>query len=406
MLKIKSYLAIFLLVISVASSSFAENQQTDNAFLSISDFHFDPFISCKKTKTIPCPLIQKLRRANAHEWAKILAAEDKASDHYKQDTNYPLLTKSLKTAKSAGAQNQIKFVLVLGDFLGHEYRQYYKRYSQDKTFAGYEAFVKKTMTFLTLQLANTFPNVDVYSALGNNDSYLGDYVSVINSNFYEETGLLWSSLIKNPAARESMEEQFSKAGYYAIDLPNQSNLRLIVLNSVLFSYKARGKRVAEAARAELNWLHRELQSAEKKNQKVFIAMHIPMSYDIYATANIKLFTLFNLWHQQYIQAFKDELNQFSDTIASIFVSHLHSNWHQRYTALNGDDIAIMGTPSISPIFGNDPAFKVYFYDTENFDVDDSITYDTSLREDKGWFSKHTFGDERINLLATQTVGVE
>src|SRR5579871_5438950 len=116
-----------------ATVSSAINNNLAN-FLVLADIHFDPFVSCKNVK--PCPLIEKLRQANASEWPKLLAVYDDESPRYRQDTNYPLLISALSAAKRAANAQQAKFVLVLGDFLGHEYRTYYKKYSADKHMMG------------------------------------------------------------------------------------------------------------------------------------------------------------------------------------------------------------------------------------------------------------------------------
>src|SRR5205085_10500244 len=129
----------------------------------------------------------------------------------------------------------------------------------------------------------------------------------------------------------AMQKQFSNAGYYALQLPYAENLRLIALNTNLFSYKAKGKNLDSAAVSELNWLHAELQSAKNAHQRVFIAMHIPNGIDIYATTHTRLFRLTTLWKSEYIQRFEAELKQYSADIAGIFAGHLHRNQYQILT---------------------------------------------------------------------------
>ena len=203
-----------------------------------------------------------------------------------------MLEASLDAAKLAAEAKHVQFVIVLGDFLGHEFRQHYEEYTRDHSRDHYQLFVKKTLAFLNNEIASTFSGINVFAVVGNNDTYYRDYYSASNSPFYQQTGMLWASLIKNNKARTEMQAAFPTDGYYAIDLPiDSSSLRLIVLNTVLFSYKAKGKEVDAAAIHELNWLHDQLATAEKRHQKILIAMHIPPGIDIYASRRIRLFRL-------------------------------------------------------------------------------------------------------------------
>src|SRR5439155_22386187 len=117
---------------------------------------------------------------------------------------------------------------------------------------------------LNTDLANAFPTLYVYALIGNNDSYRGDYYLETNGLFFNDSSDLWSKLIKNKKNQMLFKQQFTRNAYYAIEIPNQPKLNLIVLNSVLFSTYARGRRLNEAADEQLNWLHRQLQSIKNK----------------------------------------------------------------------------------------------------------------------------------------------
>ncbi|TAK73596.1 MAG: hypothetical protein EPO11_08190 [Gammaproteobacteria bacterium] len=354
-------------------------------FLTLADIHFDPFIACHNT--VPCPLIKQLQHAPASAWPALLAKYDIDPPQYKQDSNYPLLISALSAAKQAAAKEDAKFVIVLGDFLGHNYRKYYKKYSGDQTMAGYQAFVKKTLSFLTDQLANTFPSLNVYSVVGNNDSYQGDYASDPNGKFFKDTAMIWSRLIKEKNNRAGMLHTFPIGGYYAVDIPS-FHARLIVLNTVLFSSKADGEEGAAAA--ELNWLHNELTAVKMKHQKAMIAMHIPAGIDVYATLKLRLFRLIELWKPEDTNRFEAELKHFSPQIVGIFAGHLHSDWFQVLTFNNVDRIPVTGTPSISPIIGNNPGFKIYTYLPASQQIETFETYYYPLNQRKMWGVEYHF----------------
>lgn len=377
----------FLLILFFFISVFAYNQSMaqDVNFFSLSDIHFDPYLYCGTEKN--CALIEKLRRAPVSNWDKILSPyRDAPPAQYHHDTNYALLLSSLAAAKKVAEENQIQFTFLLGDLLGHDYKVYFRRYSQDKSDAAYKEFARKTLSFLTQKLVTAFPTTDVYLVAGNNDSYQYDYTSTPNGPFFADTAITWSSLIKNPKNRASMQNQFKHAGYYAIDLPNLK-IKLIALNTNLFSYKARGKGVPEAALQELNWLHNQLQQVKEHQQKAFILMHIPDGIDIYKSPRLHLFRILQLWRSNYIDKFKNEISQFSPQISAIFAGHLHSDWFHILTFdvdNKEQEVPFFGTPSISPVFGNNPGFKVYTYSVTHERLEDYVAYYYPVSGKRSW----------------------
>lgn len=367
---------------------YAENTKvpSDVQILSLADIHFDPFLSCHGQST--CPLIQSLRAAPASAWPSILSKHDLSRPAYQQDSDYALLASALAAAKQAAEKNQVKMVFVLGDFLGHDYRELYKKYSRDASRAGYKEFVRKTMTFLTDELANTFPHTDVYAAVGNNDSYLGDYRFDKNGAFFSDTNRLFAGLVKDPANKSALRAAFSRGGYYAVTI--SPDTRLIMLNTVLFSAKAKPGEAAGLAQSELTWLHEQLLSAKEKNQHVMIAMHIPTGVDVYATLKYRMFRLIQFWNDEYTDRFEAELKEFSPQLIAIFAGHLHSDWFQMLKIDNRNTIPVTGTPSISPIFGNNPGFKIYQYSPADGKLRNFQTYYYPLNTKAGWGVEYSF----------------
>lgn len=377
-------LLLFCLLLGLINQAYALDRDTPEKIniLTMADIHFDPFINCKSTQ--PCELINRLRTSSIEQWPQIFEKYETRPSRVTEDTNFILLSSALAAAKQAAIDNQAKFVLVLGDTLGHEFRSKYKRYTGDRSPASSQAFIRKTLEFLTRQLSAAFPAADVYTIVGNNDSYQGDYYIVANNQFFADAGRIWSSLIKNPANRESMQKQFQLAGYYAVTLPNADSARLIVLNSNLFSYKRKGRNLDRYADQQLNWLHEQLQAAENNHQRVLIAMHIPEAVDIYATLRMRLFRVIALWKPEYSQRFQAELSKYSAEIAGVFVGHLHSDWYQVMTFGEGNEIPLVGVTSISPIFGNHPGFKICSYTIHPLHLNDFITYSYSLNGSRRW----------------------
>ena len=376
--KLFFYFAILFFCLNLSSSVSLANVKTNpnpnhlSAFLILTDIHFNHFSGCESM--VPCSLIEKLRQVPVEQWPKILAVFNRQPSKYGEDTNYFLLTAILGAAKQKAEQENIKFVLVLGDFLGHDFRASYKKYSRYHDLTGYTLFVQKTFEFLSKQLNQTFPHVNVYAVVGNNDSYTGDYQSQPNGKFFQDGKRFWGYLIKDSVNRNKMMREFTKGGYYTVNIVDPFPFSIIVLNSNFFSVNARGKNIDFFADQQLDWLHHELQLVKSKHQKAFIVMHIPDGIHFYALFHIRLFTLVDLWKKNYIQRFQRELKQFAPQIAAIFVSHLHTDWLQLLTFNRAVGIPAVGTVSVSPIFGNDPGFKICQYDSTSLEIENLFTY--------------------------------
>jgi len=384
------YRLIFCICILISTVSSAEPVPSDKInFLVIADIHFNPFTSCGISKV--CPLIKLLRNAPASQWSEILAKYDVKPPQLREDTNYPLLTSSLAAAKEAANTNHVQFVLLLGDYLGHEYYAKYNHYSEDKSFSGFQSFTRKTMEFLGYQISAAFPANNVYFVIGNNDSYQGDYFTYVNGQFFNDVAKMWSGLIKNPSNRSAMQKQFPYAGYYSVVLPYPGSIRLIALNSIVFSYKAKGRDIDKLAQEQLNWLHKELETAKVNHESVFIAMHIPEGIDVYATLRTRLFRLFTLWKPSYIQRFQKEINSYASEITGIFAGHLHADMFRILTTADYHEIPMINVASISPNFGSNPGFKLCTYSTNPVQLDGYVNYSFPLNGRRTWNIESRFG---------------
>jgi len=378
----KIFLFFVMCIAKVYAASLSPNQLR---FLTMADIHFYPFHYCGTMK--PCPLIEKLRNASAEQWPAIFNQFKMSAQQNKQDTNSRLLISALNAARDAVNVQHAQFVLILGDSLGHHYRADYRQFTGDRSREGYKAFARKTLVYLSQQIAATFPTIDVYTLVGNNDSYKGNYITSTDNGFFIDAAVIWSSLVKSSANREAMRNQFSHAGYYSVLLSSSLNLRLLALNTVPFSYKAKGKNLENITNAEFVWLHAQLQAAKDKNEKVFIAMHIPEAIDIYATQRLRLFRLFDLWKTTDIQRFQAEIKAYAPQIVGIFAGHLHSNWVQ-FLTIDGHEIPQIVTTSISPVFGNYPAFRIYSYSEDPFKLQGLTDYSYSYSRN-AWKSSYS-----------------
>lgn len=377
---------IFLFLSVLCSSACAAQEH----FMTITDIHFNPFYACA---TSPCKLIQDLNREDVSQWRDTLDKEaSKTISPYGKDTNYALLKSALIQVHNVAQQQQPKFAILIGDYLGHNYQAYYRQYSGDESQQGYQTFVQKTLQFLTDEIHSALPNTAVYPALGNNDSYNGDYYSNPKGSFYHATSIIWSALFLNPHNKTTFLDEFPIGGYYNITPPSSNDDRIIVLNSVLFSTAARGRGVGAAALKELNWLHQKLSQAQTNQQKVWLVFHIPIGIDVYKTLLSRQTT--SLWQSPYTQQFLSLLSQFSNTITGIFTSHLHMDAFALFNRNGGAEIFDSFTPAISPMFANNPGFKVFTYNNHTFQVNNFVTYYLAINSNK----TNRLNDQQWQLL--------
>lgn len=319
----------------------------DYHFIAVSDIHFDPFLACHQNTA--CPLIDKLTSAPVSQWDHLLNQYDHSLMNYGQDTNSSLLNAVLDKAGEVRKQYQPAFVILLGDMLAHHYRRHYRQFASPQNKGNYSLFVRKSMLYLAQKLSKTFPNMPLYFAVGNNDSYTGNYSVMVQGSFFNETSMLWQST-KQPS--------FQYAGYYAVETPG---LRMIVLNTNLFSKRVRGREVVTAAQQQLKWLQTELTEAQKNKQQVFILMHIPEGIDLYLTEKLRLFHLYSFWQSQYIAAYHRLIGSYANTIAAVYSGHLHTSWSGVVDVNKGASTKLLayGIPSISPFFGQNPSFQLF-----------------------------------------------
>lgn len=372
---LKQWIVISLLVISPAISSAAEQSNQDAAkFLSVADIHFDPFAGCVKSSK-PCLSISKLRTAAPEKWAAIFEQYgEKTISNVYHDANYPLLKTSLIEIKKVNESEHPRFAMIMGDFIAHEFRRKYIKYSGDKTRDGYQAFVKKTFQFLAYEFVQTLPNLDIYPVIGNNDSYTGDYEVAPHGKFLQDMADIWSVGIKDKTNLDNFKRNLPILGYYKIVLPTNLKQSIIVLNSVLFSSHIHSKTIQAAANQEFHWLHEQLQYAKDHHQQVIIADHIPIGIDAYATIKNQFNHVQQFWQPVYNTQFEDELNQFPSVIIAILSAHIHSDTFQFITVNKVSEIPVYFTPSISPIYGNNPGFKVFNYDVKTLQLGNFDSY--------------------------------
>ena len=355
----------------------------------ISDVHFDPMADPK--------LVDRLALSEPEEWQTVLErAADTSLGRYGKDSNWPLLRSALGQMKETLPSPA--FVIVPGDFLAHNFRREFDATAADHSDAAYRLFVRKTVQFLALQLEGTFPDTPILPALGNNDELCGDYQLQPGGPFLADTLPVLRRLV-GVLGEPGFDRNWSSYGNYSVGL---RGLRIVFPNTVFFSVRYRNAcgsaGEADPGPATLAWLEAELAAAREAQQHVWLVYHIPPGIDGYATLRQGSCpnAIIPMWNQTYAEPFGALLRRYADTIVASFAGHTHMDDFR----LLGDDRGyyafVLITPALSPIFAQNPAFRIVVSDSGG-GLLDQTTYDlVNLREASGggvpaaWRTEYTF----------------
>lgn len=373
-------------------------QQTVPAVL-LSDIHFDPF---HNPRDLP-----KLQSSPVEQWPAILNASSSLVQDAERtamqaechalslDTDWPLLKASLVAAHDA--QPRPVFVTLSGDLLAHEFRCRFHHIAPSGTPEAYADFAAKTVAFVALQLRLTFPHVPVYVALGNNDSGCADYDETPGNAFLRSaTATMTTGATRGMNAGQGRALlEVSPEGDYSVALPAPLDRgRLIVLQDVFDSpyflvCGGGNERGPEAS--QIAWLRKQLADARARHQQVWVMGHIPPGIDIYASFHRYIFRPAELCSAElhpFLQdsALVDALLDYADVVRLALFAHTHMDEIRllhRPPAPPGKagesasppaQIAAKLVPSVTPYFGNHPAFLVAAVNPRNLQLADWETF--------------------------------
>jgi sphingomyelin phosphodiesterase acid-like 3 len=389
-------------------------QAAESKFLWISDIHFNPMAD-------PA-LVSELEKAAPEEWEAILNRTAPASfSQYNSDTNWWLLKSALEQFPKT--LRHPAFVMVTGDLLAHSFPKLFQGATHDNDQQHYRSFVLKTVEFLGLELQRRFPRAKILVTPGNNDNDCGDYTIQANGAFLNDTAPVVRDLA---GADDALTANWKALGSFNVAHPTIANARILSLNSVFWSQKYRAlsseqgcRPVASSAPGDLmKWLEENLEAAAQAHQKVWLMFHIPPGIDGYATGTAKVPTqaaqerplewgtqdqacsqsIVPMWATQWTAQFDALLTKYSDTVVAGFAAHTHSDDFRVIEAKGTRRGFVVMSPAISPVYGQNPSYRVVSYKGNGALADQSTYYLTNLKEasatTKGvWKKEYTFARE-------------
>ena len=335
--------------------------------LVMSDLHFDPMADPG--------LVDQLAAVEPEQWSAVLdSSSDRSLGRYGRDSNWMLLRSALR--HMAETLPKPVFVLISGDFLAHGFRSEFDAAAKDHSDAAYRIFVRKTMQFLGLQLEQNFPATPILPALGNNDEECGDYQLQPGGPFLADTLPILRRLV-GTAGGPGIDRDWKGYGNYTA---RAGGIRVLSTNTNFLSIHYRNACGSSAdgdpGRATLAWLEAELAAAKEAGERVWLVYHIPPGIDGFATLRQGACpdTMIPMWDQTHAAAFLALLRRYADTVAAGFAGHTHMDDFRLIGDAEGRYGFALITPAVSPIFGQNPAFRTVAYDTQG-GILDQTTYD-------------------------------
>ncbi|MGB2635875.1 MAG: hypothetical protein WAM58_18240 [Candidatus Acidiferrum sp.] len=343
-----------------------------------SDLHFNPFYDTS--------LFPALQSADPSQWAAIFQGSAITTPSaWDNDTNYPLLVLALSGIKQNLGSSPL--ILYTGDLIGHNFSQTFYQLNgnalpPDPTaVAAMQAFTDKTVAFVAAQIRANIGNIPALFAVGNIDSYTGEGPDSVFLSNNAET--FYTQFLGGTADQTTFLSTFKAGGYYSA-APLGTKLLVIGLNTNPFSPLVQGNIPPNnndaPVDAELTWLDSTLASAKASGQHVWLLMHVPPGAVTVTTASnadsnghITVATASMMWEQNYQESFLTILSKYPGLITLTLAAHTHMDEFR----ILSQDIVLEEAPAISPVFGNDPAFKIFTITNDTLSPIDyrSLNYD-------------------------------
>jgi len=215
-----------------------------------------------------------------------------------------------------------------------------------------EAGNLETIREAVQQIAQYFPNIPVFPAIGNHEAhpvnafpqpYIDNEFDI--SWLYDEIAVLWETWLPAEVASSVMY-----SAYYVTDI--FPDLRILSVNTnYCYGYNWWLLHDSHDPGEVLEWMAAELQRAETDGVYAYIISHIPSGHDDCGYT----------WSHEYNRI----VNRYEDVIAGIFYGHTHKDHFQLFFDLDDPSratkIGYVAQSQTSYSYLN-PGYKVYYVD--------------------------------------------
>lgn len=375
---------LLVALVLLLTSSARTAPQSAGKFVWLSDIHFNP--------TANAQLVDSLARADVGDWSKILKSSPGTPSKYGEDTDWPLLSSSFAAIRRIAHHAQ--FTVVTGDVFVHDFRNKFNATATNHDDDAFRQFALKTFQFIAAQLGTIAPGKPVLFTLGNNDGDCGDYALQPYGPFLRNTSSTVEKMLAAVGNKRS-EVDWSDAGNYDVSNPALEHARIISVNSVFFSAKFQNTCGSggndDPGNDQIAWLESRLADAKVHQEKVWLIFHIAPGIDGWATSHAG--SVVTMWKPEFADQFNKLVEQYHDTVAISLGGHEHTDDFRLV-----DHSLILLAPGISPVIGQNPAFRVVTYGDDAKLSDAATYYLSNLAEFDGgqkadWKPEYSFQEK-------------
>ncbi|MDP4149022.1 MAG: metallophosphoesterase [Bacteroidota bacterium] len=263
-------------------------------------------------------------------------------------------------------------------------------------------------------------HIPIFFVPGNNDSWDGDY-SFFSDSIYADPSLhIHSPLLNAEDARGKAAirdlSKWKELGCYTADpLGKPAHFRLIGLNTVMFVHEKKHPYGRPAGTQEENifdqlaWLAKQLQTAQEDGAHCLIVMHVPPGADGYS--GNELWSFHSAEMPDATEPFLSLLKKYQDQIVGLVAGHSHCDGVRLLVDQTGKNLitCLISAPGVTPGHGNNPAFKLIYYRSPGYILDDFVTWYTTPDASPGHANWKNFDfrqecHERTPLSIAQLLG--
>jgi CubicO group peptidase (beta-lactamase class C family) len=345
----------------------------------LSDMHMSPFASAS--------IVGSLLVSDVDQWDTVLASA--TNGYYTGDaTGYkpttPMMFNSSLTNAFAACP-QPDAVLLPGDFSYYDFEGFYNTITGDPNTNNWKTLYIKMVDYILLKINQTYPDVPVYFALGNNDTFLDDYDIDIGGPFLSTSApVFFNRGLNNIMDYTSFSATYTNGGNYTAPFGNGE---IVVLETSFFSTKYPGS--MEAGSNQLAYLENMLAAGETAGRPAWVLQHIPPGVDGYATwshwSTGDTSTVVSDWKEPFVQQFNQVIADYRDTVRGIFCGHYHERGWQiaNDPATSNATVPIQVMNGLLANHGNNAGFTVMTYDRDTLHPIREYSYNLSHAEYAG-----------------------
>lgn len=255
--------------------------------------------------------------------------------------------------------------------------------------------VIQVISNMTETIREYFPTMPVYPALGNHDYWPQDQFPTSTNTIYQAVAKIWEPWLQ-PHSLLTLRE----GGFYCQLV--RPGLRVLSLNTILY-YSPNEVTVNETDPAgQFQWLQDTLDMAGQNREKVFIIGHVPVGYLPYARGTTAIRETYN---ERLVAIFRN----YSHVVAGHFYGHTHRDSVMVLLDHKGKPVnSMFVAPAVTPIksvyepYSNNPAFRMYHYDSKDHGLLDIWQYYLNLTE----ANQEMKADWALEYIMTESFGLK